>query len=240
MYQQPYYLQRKMNESNPFSSLLQSGNISSQLCWKNLLVLGVVLLLIKFLLSNTSNSRNNQIHQKELIRQILRQQSVETFAPTLPAIPINPSVPNSVVSPPSAILPPSTATAGEHTQGDPVIVPPVYDPISKSVMSGIGIQRPKLESPWGSIYNKSKLQSKYYLDDGAKGTAGLNFNLCSKSCCSQQWPTPFKLKHDPILCANKDKFVPTNYMCNNAWQDSGCVCMRKKQGTHLNDRGGNG
>src|SRR5690348_14416562 len=34
----------------------------------------------------------------------------------------------------------------------------------------------------------------YFLDDGADGEMSIQHNLCSKSCCSEQWPTPFKQK----------------------------------------------
>jgi len=37
----------------------------------------------------------------------------------------------------------------------------------------------------------------------------------------------------------KGEFVPSPYSCNNAWQDSGCVCMTKNQKDFLASRGGN-
>ena len=39
---------------------------------------------------------------------------------------------------------------------------------------------------------------------------------------------------------NKDKYVPSNIMCNNAYQDSGCLCLTKEQAGFLSNRGGNG
>jgi hypothetical protein len=66
---------------------------------------------------------------------------------------------------------------------------------------------------------------------------GLNYNLCSKSCCSQQWPVPFDLKPDPLVEKGAKDFVPSSYMCNNAWQDSGCLCMTKDQSQFLANRG---
>lgn len=79
----------------------------------------------------------------------------------------------------------------------------------------------------------------YFLDDGANGEMGLHNNLCSKSCCSDQYPTPFKLNPDKSVCENKGEFVPNNIMCNNAYQDSGCLCLTKKQAKFLGNRGGN-
>jgi len=80
----------------------------------------------------------------------------------------------------------------------------------------------------------------YFLDDGANGEMSIVNSLCSPSCCSEQWATPFKQKYDPYVCANKDKFVPSNIMCNNSFQDSGCLCMTKPQQSFLYNRGGNG
>jgi hypothetical protein len=71
----------------------------------------------------------------------------------------------------------------------------------------------------------------YFLDDGADGEMSIQHNLCSKSCCSEQWPTPFKLKYDPYVCGSKDgltkgkdgvirdgkggEFTSSRVFCNN-------------------------
>lgn len=90
----------------------------------------------------------------------------------------------------------------------------------------------------------SELVSNYgrvdRLDDGYNGGMGLNYNMCSKSCCSQQYPPPFELEKDAMVEKMKDKFVPNNYMCNNSWNNSGCVCMTAKQRDYIEGRGGNG
>ena len=83
-------------------------------------------------------------------------------------------------------------------------------------------------------------ENYYFLDDGAEGKMSIQHNLCSKSCCSEQYPTPFKLKYDGNVCANKSKYVPSQIMCNNAHQDSGCLCMTQDQAKFLTNRGGNG
>ena len=77
------------------------------------------------------------------------------------------------------------------------------------------------------------------LNDGADGNMGMGFNLCSKSCCSTQYPTPFGLPVDPLVCGSKQEFVPSTYTCNNGWQDGGCLCMTKEQALFLNTRGNN-
>lgn len=110
----------------------------------------------------------------------------------------------------------------------------------RSRMSGSGFIPQKDVIPaWGMNVDTNKYGIVDGLDDGEGGSLGLNYNLCSKSCCSEQWPTPFKLPYDKFICGNKDKFMPSPYMCNNAWQDSGCVCLTKKQSNFLTERGTN-
>ena len=77
------------------------------------------------------------------------------------------------------------------------------------------------------------------LNDGANGNMGMGFNMCSKSCCSTQYPPPFGLPVDPLVCGSKKEFLPSSYTCNNGWQDSGCLCMSKEQSEFLNSRGNN-
>jgi len=82
----------------------------------------------------------------------------------------------------------------------------------------------------------------YFLDDGAGGQVSIQHNLCSKSCCAEQWNTPFKLRRDPYVCDLKQKgeLVGSNYFCNNTFQDSGCLCLTRPQAQFLYNRGGNG
>jgi hypothetical protein len=77
------------------------------------------------------------------------------------------------------------------------------------------------------------------LDDGNNGDNGLLYAPCSMACCTPQYPPPFKTGCDKEICGNKDKYVPTNYKCNNAWQNTGCLCMTKEQSDFLASRGGN-
>jgi hypothetical protein len=116
---------------------------------------------------------------------------------------------------------------------------PYVNPKTGSLIDGPGFEMGEIEGVTQETV--SKIPSNYYfLDDGANNEMGIHNNLCSKSCCSAQWPVPFKQKYDPYVCANKDQFVPSNIMCNNTFQDSGCLCLTKKQGMHLATRGGNG
>ena len=77
------------------------------------------------------------------------------------------------------------------------------------------------------------------LDDGNYGNSGVQYNLCSKSCCTPQYPPPFMLPVDALVSQSKDKFVTSSYTCNNSWQNSGCLCLREKQAEFLNGRGKN-
>lgn len=123
---------------------------------------------------------------------------------------------------------------------DPVIYPRVYDRLTGQITDAsefVGLPE--------SIYpaNGEGIVSNYgsidRLDDGYNGEMGLNYNMCSKSCCSPQYPTPFALEEDVMVDKMKDKFVLNNYGCNNAWNNSGCVCMTKDQHEYLSSRGGN-
>ena len=81
--------------------------------------------------------------------------------------------------------------------------------------------------------------NNYTLDDGKDGAFLLHNNMCSKSCCSEQYPVPFKLQYDKYVCQNKNELVPSSYTCNNSMQDSGCLCLTKTQGSFIYNRGGN-
>lgn len=126
----------------------------------------------------------------------------------------------------------------EIKQPEIPVKPTFFDAGSGVVMSGPEFIPSQYLSPWYQAYT-GNLKNYYLLDDGKGGQAGLQFNQCSKACCSEQWPLPFKMPVDSAVCANKDEYVPNNYTCNNAWQDSGCVCMTKDQAEHIGSRGGN-
>lgn len=116
---------------------------------------------------------------------------------------------------------------------------PYVHPPSATILDGPGYEKYDIEGAYQA--SATAIPSNYYfLDDGANGELSIQHNLCSKSCCSEQWPTPFKQKYDPYVCANKDKFVPTNITCNNSFQDSGCLCLTKSQAQSLYNRAGNG
>ena len=115
---------------------------------------------------------------------------------------------------------------------------PFHDKETGAIMDGTDMETPQIEKP--AEESTSDIPDNYYLlDDGAKGSMSIQNNLCSRSCCSEQYPTPHKLSHDPTVCMGKDKYVPSQVMCNNAFQDSGCLCLTQDQAKFLTNRGGN-
>ena len=116
-------------------------------------------------------------------------------------------------------------------------VPPIYDRLTGSVVTGsqfLGVPD-EVAPAWGASFGEVDK-----LDDGGNGMFGLNYAMCSKSCCSPQYPPQgFELDKDVVVDDMKGDFVPSQYVCNNAWQDSGCVCMSKKENNFLAGRGGN-
>ena len=148
----------------------------------------------------------------------------------------NQSVPLAKALP--AVEPQEKAHATEKKVEEIPIKPQIFDAGSGSIMAGPEFAPSPLLSPWYKAYT-GNMKNYYLLDDGENGAAGLQFNMCSKSCCGDQYPLPFKMPVDSAVCDNKQEFVPNNYMCNNAWQDTGCVCMTKDQSEFLGSRGGN-
>jgi hypothetical protein len=110
----------------------------------------------------------------------------------------------------------------------------------RSLMSGSGfIPQEQISGPWSMEDNTNKYGIIDGLDDGANGSLGLHFAMMSPSCCSEQYPPSFPLKTDKFICNNKDKFGPSPFIGNNAWQDSGCVCTSTAFLKHMSERGGN-
>jgi len=123
-----------------------------------------------------------------------------------------------------------------ESNGKSVEVPPIYDRLTGSIVTGgefLGVPE-KIDPAWGATYGEVDK-----LDDGNNGMYGLNYAMCSKACCSPQYPPPFEVDKDVVTDKMKGEFVPSQYMCNNAWQDSGCVCMTKNENNFLSSRGGN-
>ena len=114
--------------------------------------------------------------------------------------------------------------------------PRAFNPaISEQAMDDGIIPLPnRADYPWAK--NTGNYGEADILDDGANGNLGMGYNMCSKACCSQSWPTPHMsvTPDDFLLLAAEEgkEFVPTNMTCNNGWQDSGCLCATKEQILH--------
>lgn len=120
---------------------------------------------------------------------------------------------------------------------------PLIDPKTSTIMDGPGFERSEGDNVQGMdapTIPQSIPSNYYFLQDGS-GNNGLSImnNMCSKSCCSAQWPLPFRLEDNKYICANKDKFVPTNYTCMDSFNNVGCSCIDKNQFRHLETRGTN-
>jgi hypothetical protein len=99
------------------------------------------------------------------------------------------------------------------------------------------VQQP-LDYAWGKPYVDNSGETAN-ADSINYSSVDLRNAPCSKSCCGPQYPTPFKLHNDENVCKNKDKLNSSNLMCNNEWQDVGCMCLTNKQTEFLASRGGN-
>jgi hypothetical protein len=57
------------------------------------------------------------------------------------------------------------------------------------------------------------------------------YNKCSLSCCSPQYPTPFQGDPDPFVCDKNgnNKYLASDYYCQNNAGGIGCLCMTEKQ-----------
>jgi hypothetical protein len=109
-------------------------------------------------------------------------------------------------------------------------IPQLNEDINENIVPGHQL-------PWQN--NPKNYGKMDILGDGMNGNAGFHFNLCSKSCCRPQYPTPFPLVVDSYVSNSKDEFVPTSYTCRNSFQDVGCLCLTKEQEKLLNNRGNN-
>ena len=66
---------------------------------------------------------------------------------------------------------------------------PYVDSKTGTLIDGPGFEKQEVDD----VYREpsSTIPSNYYfLDDGAGGEMSIQHNLCSRSCCSEQWPTP--------------------------------------------------
>ncbi len=117
----------------------------------------------------------------------------------------------------------------------------IYDNTTGTIMSGsqfmenTGIVAPLWIPPaWDpDAYGPS---SKGDLDPADyENDPRMLYNKCSLSCCSAQYPLPFRADADPFVCdANgKSKYLASDYICTNNTGGTGCLCMSEKQANGL-------
>jgi hypothetical protein len=113
----------------------------------------------------------------------------------------------------------------------------IYDNVTGTIMTGsqfmenTGLVAPPWVAPaWNpDAYgpsSKGELDVADYENDPR-----MLYNKCSLSCCSPQYPTPFQGDKDPFVC-DKDgnnKYLASNYICQNNTGGTGCLCMTPKQ-----------
>jgi hypothetical protein len=56
---------------------------------------------------------------------------------------------------------------------------------------------------------------------------------CSADCCDNQWPPPFNTDSDVY----GGDFIKSGYTCNNADDNTGCLCMTSEMRDVLSNRG---
>lgn len=129
----------------------------------------------------------------------------------------------------------------DYKQNDiDIIQPPVYNAYDETIQSGsLFVPQPVYYDTQGDKVELGNVDAADVNKVNNIGDAGMNFNMCSPACCSDQWPLPFKMPVDKMTCSSTDEYVPTSYFCNNGWQDSGCLCMKKDQNDFINARGNN-
>lgn len=90
----------------------------------------------------------------------------------------------------------------------PLWIPPAWDPDAYGPSS------------------KGELDPEDYEDDPR-----MLYNKCSLSCCSPQYPTPFKGDADPFTCGadGNSKYLASDYICQNNTGGVGCLCISEKQ-----------
>lgn len=113
----------------------------------------------------------------------------------------------------------------------------IYDNVTGTIMTGsqfmenTGIVAPPWVAPaWNpDAYGPS---SKGELDPADyENDPRMLYNKCSLSCCSPQYPTPFQGSADPFVCDKNgnNKYLASDYICQNNTGGTGCLCMTQKQ-----------
>lgn len=149
---------------------------------------------------------------------------------------------SDIVNTNTTIVSQEPTTNIEGKQKDINIVPNVYDSVSSTIMDGPKLNKSEVLSPWYQAYGVPE-KDNYLIDLGCENQDCGSFRFArsnsSGACGSPQYPVPFKLRVDPSICANKDKYLPNPYMGDNSWDSVGQSCQTKENLDALAGRGGN-
>jgi hypothetical protein len=113
----------------------------------------------------------------------------------------------------------------------------IFDNTTGSIMSGsqfmdnTGIVAPPWIAPaWDPDAYGPSSKGEFDPEDYENDPRML-YNKCSISCCSPQYPTPFKGDVDPFTCADdgNSKYLSSDYICQNNTGGTGCLCMTEQQ-----------
>lgn len=136
--------------------------------------------------------------------------------------------------------PASLNTEGQQEQLN--ILPKFVDKVSSTIEDGVKLIKQPVETAWQDVYFNEENDLSFMLplgDDPKKNYGSMRFTDRSPACCAPTYPVPFKIPVDKEIMKNAGDYVPSPYMGNNNWSNSGCSCVRKEDAHALFTRGNN-
>lgn len=131
-------------------------------------------------------------------------------------------------------------TEGQQEQLN--ILPKFVDKVSSTVEDGVKLIKQPVETAWSDVYLNENNDLSFMLplgDDPKKNYGSMRFTDRSPACCAPTYPVPFKIPVDKEIMKNAGDYVPSPYMGDNNWTNSGCACVRKEDAQALFSRGNN-
>jgi len=169
---------------------------------------------------SNSNSNSNSVNEPSFIENYL--QKINSFIPNMPSVSSVPFI--------SSLIPKDTENFDPKIQAG----------IAESVVQEKLIPLPySADDVWENNFKLTKDSNERGLDNTPKEIVGngLNYNMCSRSCCFQPYKTPFNVNNDPLVAASGKNFVASPYNCNDGFNDSGCLCLEDNQADYIGARG---
>ena len=136
--------------------------------------------------------------------------------------------------------PASLNTEGQQEQLN--ILPKFVDKVSSTINDGVKMIAEPTETAWSDVYLNENNDLSFMLplgDDPKKNYGSMRFTDRSPACCASTYPVSFKIPVDKEIMKNAGDYVPSPYMGDNNWNNSGCACVRKEDAQALFHRGGN-